>query len=87
MRVALGGGGNVSHAVNNFRKIAGMESNTRCDDVSELTARVNDDGWDSIFFEWPRGGVDAYYYRAHFINGNLVYCSWLSAGQSTAGNL
>jgi len=47
-----GGAGNVSHAVNDFRKIAGIESYAPTDNVSELTARVNDDGWDSVFVEW-----------------------------------
>jgi D-sedoheptulose 7-phosphate isomerase len=47
-----GGAGNASHAVNDFRKIAGMESYSPCDNVSELTARVNDDGWDSTFVNW-----------------------------------
>ena len=42
-----GGAGNASHAVNDFRKIAGIESYTPTDNVSELTARVNDDGWDT----------------------------------------
>jgi D-sedoheptulose 7-phosphate isomerase len=50
-----GGAGNASHAVNDFRKIAGIESYTPTDNVSELTARVNDDGWDSAFVDWLRG--------------------------------
>jgi len=50
-----GGAGNASHAVNDFRKIAGIESYTPTDNVSELTARVNDDGWDSVFVNWLRG--------------------------------
>jgi D-sedoheptulose 7-phosphate isomerase len=50
-----GGAGNASHAVNDFRKIAGIESYTVTDNVSELTARVNDDGWDSCYAEWLRG--------------------------------
>ncbi|HVB81974.1 MAG TPA: SIS domain-containing protein [Candidatus Binataceae bacterium] len=51
----LGVGGsaaNASHAVNDFRKIAGIEAYTPTDNVSELTARVNDDGWDSVFVNW-----------------------------------
>lgn len=51
----LGVGGsaaNASHAVNDFRKICGMEAYTPTDNVSELTARVNDDGWDSVFVNW-----------------------------------
>ena len=47
-----GSAGNTSHAVNDFRKIAGIESYTPTDNVSELTARVNDDGWDSVFSSW-----------------------------------
>ena len=51
----LGVGGsatNASHAVNDFRKIAGIESYTPVDNVSELTARTNDDGFETIFIEW-----------------------------------
>ena len=54
----LGVGGsaaNASHAVNDFRKIAGMEAYTPVDNVSELTARINDDGWDTVFAEWLAG--------------------------------
>ena len=47
-----GSAGNCSHAVNDFRKIVGIESYTPTDNVSELTARTNDDGWDSVFREW-----------------------------------
>jgi D-sedoheptulose 7-phosphate isomerase len=54
----LGVGGsaaNASHAVNDFRKIAGFEAYAPTDNVSELTARTNDEGWASIFVEWLRG--------------------------------
>ena len=54
----LGVGGsaaNASHAVNDFRKIAGIECYTPVDNVAELTARTNDDGWASVFVEWLRG--------------------------------
>lgn len=54
----LGVGGsaaNASHAVNDFRKIAGIEAYTPTDNVSELTARTNDDGWSSVFVEWLKG--------------------------------
>ena len=54
----LGVGGsaaNCSHAVNDFRKIAGFEAYAPTDNVSELTARANDEGWASIFVEWLRG--------------------------------
>jgi D-sedoheptulose 7-phosphate isomerase len=50
-----GGAGNAGHAVNDFRKIAGIESYAPTDNVSELTARVNDDGWDSSFANWLKG--------------------------------
>lgn len=50
-----GSAGNASHAVNDFRKIANMECYTPTDNVSELTARVNDDGWDSSFARWLMG--------------------------------
>jgi D-sedoheptulose 7-phosphate isomerase len=50
-----GGAGNATHAVNDFRKIADIESYTPTDNVSELTARVNDDGWDTSFAAWLRG--------------------------------
>ncbi len=51
----LGVGGsaaNCSHAVNDFRKIAGIEAYTPTDNVAELTARTNDEGWNSVFVEW-----------------------------------
>ncbi len=54
----LGVGGsaaNASHAVNDFRKIAGFEAYAPTDNVSELTARTNDEGWQSVFVEWLRG--------------------------------
>ena len=47
-----GSAGNASHAVNDFRKIVGIEAYAPTDNVSELTARTNDEGWDSIFSEW-----------------------------------
>lgn len=50
-----GGAGHASHAVNDFRKIAGIESYSPVDNVSELTARTNDEGWDTTFVEWLRG--------------------------------
>ncbi|MEK9702459.1 MAG: SIS domain-containing protein [Deltaproteobacteria bacterium] len=54
----LGVGGsaaNASHAVNDFRKICGMEAYAPTDNVSELTARTNDDGWEAVFVEWLKG--------------------------------
>ena len=50
-----GGAGNASHAVNDFRKICGIESYSPSDNVSELSARVNDDGWDTVFVNWLKG--------------------------------
>ncbi len=47
-----GGAANCSHAVNDFRKIANIEAYTPTDNVSELTARTNDDGWETIFINW-----------------------------------
>lgn len=49
-----GSAGNCSHAVNDFRKIAGIESYAPTDNVSELTARTNDEGWATVFVEWLR---------------------------------
>ncbi|MEN9450439.1 MAG: hypothetical protein RJA83_1053 [Pseudomonadota bacterium] len=51
----LGVGGsaaNASHAVNDFRKIVGIETYSPTDNISELTARINDDGWESVFANW-----------------------------------
>src|SRR6202789_672830 len=50
-----GSAGHASHAVNDFRKICGFEAYTPTDNVSELTARTNDEGWESTFVEWLRG--------------------------------
>ena len=47
-----GSAANCSHAVNDFRKIAGIEALSPCDNVSELTARANDEGWETIFEAW-----------------------------------
>ena len=47
-----GSAGNCSHAVNDFRKLCNLESYSPTDNVSELTARINDEGWDSSFSEW-----------------------------------
>ena len=54
----LGVGGsaaNCSHAVNDFRKIAGIEAYAPTDNVSELTARTNDEGWETTFSAWLKG--------------------------------
>jgi D-sedoheptulose 7-phosphate isomerase len=47
-----GSAGNCSHAVNDFRKLCGIESYAPTDNVSELTARTNDEGWETVFSEW-----------------------------------
>src|SRR5215472_14730920 len=66
----LGVGGsaaNASHAVNDFRKIAGLECYAPTDNVSELTARTNDDGWATVFAEWLKGS------RLNARDGLLVF--------------
>ena len=50
-----GGAGHASHAVCDFRKIGGMEAYTPSDNVSELPARINDDGWETAYANWLRG--------------------------------
>jgi D-sedoheptulose 7-phosphate isomerase len=50
-----GGAGHASHAASDFRKIAGIESYAASDNVSELTARINDDGWETSYSGWLRG--------------------------------
>jgi len=50
-----GSAGNASHAVNDFRKLAGFEAYSPVDNVSELMARTNDEGWETIFSEWLKG--------------------------------
>jgi D-sedoheptulose 7-phosphate isomerase len=47
-----GSAGNASHAVNDFRKIVGLEAYAPTDNVSELTARINDEGWDGAYASW-----------------------------------
>ena len=49
-----GGAANCSHAVNDFRKLCGIEAYTPVDNVSELTARTNDEGWETVFAAWLR---------------------------------
>ena len=54
--IGLGGSAaNASHAVNDFRKLCGIEAYAPTDNVAELTARANDEGWGGIFLEWLRG--------------------------------
>ena len=67
-----GSAGNASHAVNDFRKIAGIESYSPCDNVSELTARTNDDGWESVFIEWLKG--------SHLNNKDAVFVLSVGGG-------
>jgi D-sedoheptulose 7-phosphate isomerase len=50
-----GSAGNASHAVNDFRKIGNIESYAPSDNVSELTARINDEGWETCYSNWLRG--------------------------------
>src|ERR1700719_1600637 len=58
-----GSAGHASHAVNDFRKICGFEAYAPTDNVSELTARINDEGWEGCLVEWLKGsrmrGTDA----------------------------
>jgi D-sedoheptulose 7-phosphate isomerase len=58
-----GSAGHASHAANDFRKLCGLESYAPTDNVSELTARINDEGWETSYVEWLRGsrlaGADA----------------------------
>jgi D-sedoheptulose 7-phosphate isomerase len=78
-----GGAGHASHAVNDFRKLCGIESYAATDNVSELTARINDDGWESSFSGWlevsrlsDRDGLLAFSVgggsREHGVSVNLV---------------
>ena len=62
-----GSAGHASHAVNDFRKLCGFEAYTPTDNASELTARINDEGWDSAFAEWLSGS------RLHAGDGVLVF--------------
>ena len=50
-----GSAGHAGHAVNDFRKICGFEAYAPTDNVAELTARTNDEGWDTVFAEWLKG--------------------------------
>ncbi|MFL5801265.1 MAG: SIS domain-containing protein [Roseiflexaceae bacterium] len=71
----LGVGGsaaNASHAVNDFRKIAQIEAYTPTDNVSELTARVNDESWESVFVNWLRG--------SHLAAGDMIFVLSVGGG-------
>ncbi|MDP8236495.1 MAG: SIS domain-containing protein, partial [Candidatus Erginobacter occultus] len=66
--LGVGGGASMaSHAVNDFRKIAGIEAYSPADNVSELTARTNDDGWETVFAAWLKGS------RLNKSDGVLIY--------------
>ena len=69
-----GGAGHCSHAVNDFRKLCGIETYSPVDNVSELTARINDEGWDTAFVEWlkvSRVGPDDAVFVFSVGGGNL----------------
>jgi D-sedoheptulose 7-phosphate isomerase len=89
-----GGAGHASHAVNDFRKLCRIESYAPTDNVSELTARTNDDGWDSSFTEWldvsrlsQRDGLMVFSVgggsRLHNTSVNLVNAIELARGRGT----
>lgn len=70
-----GGAGHASHAVCDFRKIAQIEAYSASDNVSELTARVNDDGWESCYANWLRG--------CHLNNADMVFVFSVGGGDAT----
>ena len=92
----LGVGGsaaNASHAVNDFRKLAGIEAYAPTDNVSELTARTNDEGWSSVFGEWLKvsrlNGKDAILALSvgggsHNVSANLVSALQLAKERGAA---
>lgn len=67
-----GSAGNCSHAVNDFRKIVGIESYAPTDNVSELTARTNDEGWATVFVEWLK--------TSHLRSGDCVFVFSVGGG-------
>ena len=67
-----GGAGNASHAVNDFRKICGIECYTPTDNVSELTARVNDDGWETSYLNWLKG--------SHISSNDMIFVFSVGGG-------
>ena len=71
---AGGGAGHASHAVCDFRKIAQIEAYSSSDNVSELTARVNDDGWESCYANWLRG--------CHLNNADMVFALSVGGGDA-----
>ena len=72
-----GGAANCSHAVNDFRKLLGIECYTPADNVAELTARINDDGWESAYVEWLKVSRLGLAMRCSC-------CRWAAAAASTA---
>ena len=72
-----GGAGHASHAVNDFRKIAGIECYAPTDNVSELTARINDDGWESCYANWLRG--------SHLCGKDAVFVFSVGGGSQERG--
>jgi len=70
-----GGAGHASHAVCDFRKIAQIEAYSPSDNVSELTARINDDGWESCYANWLRG--------CHLNNADMVFVFSVGGGDAT----
>jgi D-sedoheptulose 7-phosphate isomerase len=70
-----GGAGHAGHAVNDFRKIAGIECYAPTDNVSELTARINDDGWESCYANWLRG--------SHLSERDAVFVFSVGGGNAT----
>src|SRR6201990_3226204 len=69
-----GGAGHASHAVCDFRKIAQIEAYSPSDNVSELTARVNDDGWESCYADWLRG--------CHLNSADMVFVFSVGGGDA-----
>ena len=73
-----GGAGHASHAVNDFRKICGIEAYTPTDNVSELTARVNDDGWETTYVNWLKiSKLNKYDIHTYWSIPILVIASYL----------
>lgn len=70
-----GGAGHASHAVCDFRKIAQIEAYAPSDNVSELTARVNDEGWDTCYVNWLRG--------SHLTGADMVFVFSVGGGDTT----
>jgi D-sedoheptulose 7-phosphate isomerase len=69
-----GGAGNASHAVCDFRKIVQIEAYTPSDNISELTARVNDEGWDTCYSNWLRG--------SHLNKADMVFVFSVGGGDA-----